>query len=315
MKKILWFLTLLLVVFVGIVLVNQEQIMHPKKRELQAYHFDWLEYPQKHGMKIEQHKSKESTPYLVVVAQTPKSKRQRLLEEQLKAQAFQKSQGVLVLLHGKNGRKEDLLPVAERYITLGFTCILPDLPRHGESKVDTLYYATTPKEQAYVDEVLDDASQYVKIDDELFIWGMSLGGAFAIQTVTHSKYHFKKMVLVATFERLDRVLKEKSSALFGSFVGGLLYASLEKSLELFYNFNPSDSNSAKMAESIKIPLYQVHGEKDELISVEQGKILFKSFDSKEKRFVLDVEGTHHNILVTKHKFYKESSLFLSRVRR
>ena len=310
MKKIFIFFALLLSILVLIILFNQEQIMHPKKRELQEYHFDWLEHPQKHGMKIEKHRSVHDTPYLVVVAQTPKSKRQRLLEEQLKNQAFQKSQGILVLLHGKNGRKEDLLPVAERYISLGFTCILPDLPRHGESNVETLYYATTQKEQQYVDEVLDDASQYVKVDNNLFIWGMSLGGAFAIQTVAHSKYHFKKMVLVATFERLDRVLGEKSSELFGSFVGGLLSASLEKSLSFFYNFNPSNSNSAKMAESIKIPLYQVHGEKDELISVEQGKTLFKSFASNEKTLFLDVEGNHHNILVTQHQFYKESGLFL-----
>jgi len=312
MKKILWFVSLFLVVFVSLFLVNQEQIMHPKKRELQAYHFDWLEHPQKHGMKIEKHKSADNTPYLIVsLSKNYKpSKRQILLEEQLEGQVFQKSQGVLVLLHGKNGRKEDLLPVAERYISLGFTCILPDLPRHGESNVETLYYATTQKEQQYVDEVLDDASQYVKVDNNLFIWGMSLGGAFAIQTVAHSKYHFKKMVLVATFERLDRVLGEKSSELFGSFVGGLLSASLEKSLSFFYNFNPSNSNSAKMAESIKIPLYQVHGEKDELISVEQGKTLFKSFASNEKTLFLDVEGNHHNILVTQHQFYKESGLFL-----
>ena len=301
---------MLFVLFLLTVLFNQEQIMHPKKRELQVYHYEWLNDPHSHGMKVEKHKSREGTPYLVVEAMEPKSKRQLFLEKQFNKEILFKKRGVLVLLHGKNGRKEDLLPVAERYIYLGFSCILLDLPTHGESSIKTLYYATTSKEQHYVDEVLDDVSSHLNVKDELFIWGMSLGGAFAIQTVAHSKYHFKKMVLVATFERLDRVLKEKSSVMFDSFLGTLLYTSLEKSLDFFYDFNPSYSNSAKMAEKLEIPLYQVHGEKDELISVEQGKDLFNSFTSKEKTFFLDKEGDHHNILVTKQQFYKESSAFL-----
>ena len=312
MKFLLWLMLFFSVLFLGTVLFNQEQIMHPKKRALQTYHYDWLEHPQKHGIKIEKHSSRNGSPYLIVSLSKNhiQSKRQLLLEKQLKTQGLKKSHGLLVLLHGKNGRKEDLLPVAERYVSLGFTCILPDLPRHGESKVETLYYATAYKEQHYVDEILDDVSQHLKIDKNLYIWGMSLGGAFAIQTVAHSKYQFKKMILVSTFVRLDRVLKEKATSLFGSFFGSMLYGSLEKSLELFYDFKPSSANSAKIARKLRIPLYQVHGKKDELISFEQGKALFKSFASKKKQLYLDEEGTHHNILVTKHEFYKESGIFL-----
>jgi alpha-beta hydrolase superfamily lysophospholipase len=309
MKKTVLSLLLLLVLFVAVVFVNQEQIMHPKKRALQSYHYEWLNHPEKHGMSIAKHKSKEGTPYLIVTAQELNSKRQRLLAKQL-GNIKKTEQGTLVLLHGKNGRKEDLLPVVERYLVLGFTCILPDLPTHGESKVETLYYGTTSTEQHYVDEVLDDASTHFKLGKELSIWGMSLGGAFAIQTVAHSKYAFKKMVLVATFERLDRVLQEKSFALFGSFLGSMLYVSLQRSLEFFYNFNPNSANSAKLATTLSLPLYLVHGEKDELISVEQGKVLFKKFASKKKSFFLDLQGNHHNILVTKHQFFKESGLFL-----
>ncbi len=139
---------------------------------------------------------------------------------------------------------------------------------------------------------------------------MSLGGAFAIQTVAHSKYKFKKMILVSTFEQLDKVLKDKSSTLFGSAIGGLLYSGLEQSLELFYDFSPSSSNSAKIAKNIDIPIYQIHGGKDKLISAKQGKELFENFASKQKTFALDTDGDHHNILITKYQFFKESSLFL-----
>jgi len=312
MKKLLFAFLLLLLLFIVVVLFNQEEIMNPKKRKLQDYHYDWLEDTLKHGISIEKHISKNKTPYLIVSQNSTKglSKRQKLLAKQLGEFKPKAHNGTLVLLHGKNGRKEDLLPVAERYVYLGFRCLLIDLPHHGESRVKHLYYGTKSYEQHYVDEVLDDASKYITIDESLFMWGMSLGGAFAITNVAHSKYNYKAMVLVSTFDSLDEVLKNKSASIFGSLFGKLLYQGLEKSLALFYNFNPSDADSAKIAERLEIPLYMVHGKKDELISPKQGKKLFDTFASREKVFYLDVEGNHHNILVTEHEFYKESGEFL-----
>jgi fermentation-respiration switch protein FrsA (DUF1100 family) len=116
--------------------------------------------------------------------------------------------------------------------------------------------------------------------------------------------------LVSTFDRLDEVLKRKSMSIFGELFGGYLYKGLEKSLALFYDFYPSKVNSVKIAKTLNIPLYMVHGKKDELITHEQGKKLFDAFASEKKAFYLDVEGDHHNILVTGHEFYKESGLFL-----
>jgi len=201
--------------------------------------------------------------------------------------------------------------VAERYVSLGFKCLLIDLPHHGESNIKTLYYGTKKYEQHYVDEVLEDASKYINIDNEaLYMWGMSLGGAFAIANVAHSEHDFKGMVLVATFDRLDIVLERKSMALFGEVMGEFLYKGLEKSLKFFYDFEPSMVNSAKMAKKLTLPLYMLHGKEDELITHEQGKKLFDSFASTKKEFYLDEEGDHHNILVTEHEFYKESGLFL-----
>ncbi|CAA6818892.1 MAG: Unknown protein, partial [uncultured Sulfurovum sp.] len=85
---------------------------------------------------------------------------------------------------------------------------------------------------------------------------------------------------------------------------------LEKSLAFFYDFNPHLVDSAKLAKKLELPIYMMHGKKDELISYKQGQKLFDAFASKEKKLYLDEEGNHHNILVTKHQFYKESGLFL-----
>ena len=132
--------------------------------------------------------------------------------------------------------------------------------------------------------MLDDVSKYISIDEPLYMWGMSLGGAFAITNVAHSKHKFKAMVLVATFDRLDEVLKRKSVSIFGGLFGELLYHGLEKSLALFYDFYPSDANSIKIAKTITIPLYMVHGKK-----------MTSSLINKVKRFLM--------LLLLKKKYF------------
>ena len=61
MKKLFFLLVLLLVLFKTIIFVNQENIMHPQKRVLQAYHYDWLEHSLEHGINIKKHVSKDGT--------------------------------------------------------------------------------------------------------------------------------------------------------------------------------------------------------------------------------------------------------------
>jgi fermentation-respiration switch protein FrsA (DUF1100 family) len=85
---------------------------------------------------------------------------------------------------------------------------------------------------------------------------------------------------------------------------------LKNPLNVVYNFNPKESHSAYIASKLTLPLYMVHGKKDELISWERGKKLFESFGSKEKKFSLDEEGDHHNILVTESEFYADSGVYL-----
>jgi len=280
---------------------------------LQPYHYEWLEHPKEHGMEIEKYTTKGGIPYLMVTRNKNHTSSQRITTVMRTFHdlniSIKNCDATLVMFHGKNGRKEDLLPVAERYIALGFTCLLIDLPAHGESPIDSVYYATKEYEQNYVDAVLDDVYAHIS-KKPLMMWGMSLGGAFAIQNVYHSKYPFKALVLVATFDRFDGVLKDKAVRLFGSFIGSSLYSILEKSLSFFDNFSPRDSNSALVASKLSLPIFMIHGKDDRLIDYKRGKALLDSFDSTDKNFALDKKGNHHNILITDYPFYKESGAFL-----
>jgi len=315
MKKILsMIILLLLLVFIAVILYNQESMVHPKRRVLQAYHYEWLNNPQEHSMQIIRDEKHNDILIVKRDESVALSKRSQKVLTALQEQGYEeeklKKRGVIVMFHGKNGRKEDLLPVAERYITAGFTCVLMDLPAHGDSlKTETKYIER-------LDEVvLGVAKKYVDINNQpIYFWGMSLGGRYAI--VSASRYDKKSypepqaLVLVSTFDKLSYILKEKSVDLFGRYLGKALYRGLAFSLKLFYGFDPEKIDSYSIAQQIKIPVFELHGKKDKLISYRHGENLFKAFPNKKSEFHLDEKGDHHNILVTDYPFYLKSILFL-----
>jgi alpha-beta hydrolase superfamily lysophospholipase len=314
MKRIFLILLLLLLLFCGIVIFNQENIVHPKRRALQPYHLEWLEYPKEHSMKIVKDK------YVLIVTEDstlPLSKRSQKIEDELLSDGFSKESlkdnGIIVMFHGKNGRKEDLLPVAERYVRAGFVSVLADLPAHGSNPKERTDYGQGEEQQFY-EEVLAIAEHHIEMKGKpIYLWGMSLGGAYAISSASSIKREFpapKALILVSTFDKLSYVLEGKSVDIFGDYLGAMLYRALLVSLDTFYGFNPEKSDSAMKAKGIDIPLFMLHGKKDKLIGYEHGEKLFKSFSSKVKELHLDENGDHHNILITEYPFYKKSIEFL-----
>jgi alpha-beta hydrolase superfamily lysophospholipase len=244
------------------------------------------------------------------------SKRSQKIKDELNSVGFSdeslKENGTIVMYHGKNGRKEDLLPVAERYVTAGFVCVLVDLPAHGENPKERIAYGQGEEQYLY-EEVLDVAQKHIDIAGKpIYLWGMSLGGAYAIRSALtqNNDIEPKALILVATFDKLSNILKEKSLTLFGDYLGGGLYKGLTYSLKSFYNFEPEKVDSAGNAKNINLPLFMLHGKKDELIGYKHGENLFKSFSSVKKEFHLDEDGDHHNILVTNYPFYLKSIQFL-----
>jgi hypothetical protein len=130
------------------------ELIAPERRSLQEYHREWLEHAAAHGLVIKRFDTAAArTPCLLVEpdAVAGPAERGRRLRDQLgelghKLAPYGAVKGTLVLLHGRKGRKEDLLPVAERFCAAGFRCIMPDLPAHGENPIATVRFGTAEDE-------------------------------------------------------------------------------------------------------------------------------------------------------------------------
>ena len=297
------FIAVVVLIFISTLSYAQITIIYPKERPLKEYHKYWLKKLLSEKIAIEYHQNRDKTTYLILKATKAslKSKRLKKYINNLKI-----NREIVVLLHGKNGRKEDLLPLCERYIAMGFTCIVPDLPAHGDNKMDKFKLSKN-----YLDNVLDDASRYIDLKDKkISIWGFSLGAAVAIKSVVHSKYKFKSMVLVSTFDNLENVVIDKTSSFFGDFIAKEFDLILYKSLKTFWGFDIKSLDSKKYAKKLNIPVLIIHGQKDDIVNYKRAQELYKTFASTKKEFILKPASNHYTILSEVLKNYPRSGEFL-----
>ncbi len=289
----------------AIVWTTAGQVISPPKRALQAYHHEWLSQPEAHGITIEPIACLDEKVPVLIVEPAPSAgpgERGRIVRRQLAERGRQlrpygEISGNLVLLHGRKGRKEDLLPVAERFCAAGFRCILLDLPAHGESPLSAAKFGSTEFEAAIPQNVLAELG----LDGEpCALWGMSMGGAYAVSAARSGQW--RTVIVVCSFDRLDTVISEQSRRRLGR-VGTVFGAAVRRAMIWRDGPISKSVNPAVWANEVTIPAMVVHGDADRLFATVRGRNLFDGFASLEKTWVPVPGGDHTRILVTPMPLY------------
>ncbi len=302
--KLKWFLVIVCVLglggFSGLWMMAGS-VASPERRDLQDYHRDYLDGEKNCGVVVSQKSFLDGkVPCLTVrpdaeggIAKRGVVLRRQLVEAGVEVPKFGGEAGLLVLLHGRNGRKEDLLPVAERFCAVGFLCVIPDLPSHGESPIETVGFGLRKFEAELPGKVADEVRSELGLEElPQFIWGMSMGGSFAIHAVSLEPERWRGMVIVSSFDRLGGVVGD-SMGIFS----GALQSWAEDLISVRGGPDVNAVNPVVLAAELKIPTLVVHGEADELISHERGETLYSAF-AGPKKFMTISGGTHDNVLVT-----------------
>jgi len=308
-------LTVILIVGGVAVWHGSTELMMPTRRPLQDYHRDWLERSFDHGMSIQAFTAMDGqVPCLLAMpdasvglSKRGETVRRQLQERGISLEPFGATFGSIVLLHGRNGRKEDLLPVAERFCAVGFRCVIPDLPAHGESPLPVVRFGTSDFEASIPARVLAEANERFGLQtDAAGLWGMSMGGAFLARAASLPEAPWKALVVVCSFHSLDAVVEQKAASyasiaapLFANIIGGLCLAR--------GGIDPATAQPAQWAASVSAPVFIAHGDKDSLIALSQGRQLFEAYGSTDKVWTVVKDGDHDRILVTEHPLYAEMS--------
>jgi len=279
-----------------------KRLASPERRTLQNYHLEYFENADQHGIRIEKRACLNGkVPCLVVSPDSTASlgERGKLIRGQIESLPVVPGEiiGNVVLLHGRNGRKEDLLPVAERFCAVGLRCIIPDLPAHGESPIQASQFGLDKWEKQLPASVLEECSRHFDFAPQpCALWGISMGGSFATSAASANDSPWNCLTIVSSFDRLDHVIENKChSATLADFVSGICERNGGAKL--------SDVRPVQWAASVELPVLVAHGTEDELIGLNAGRKLFASFPTKEKHWVEVEGGTHSGVLTTAMPLY------------
>lgn len=319
-KKILKRSAILLVVLILISLavagwIGSGHLVSPPRRALQDYHRDRLADPASYGLVIQSYIGPGGSPCLLVEPRAGgrNAVRGREIREALPhLPPWGEIRGLVVMLNGHGGRKEDHLPVCERFCAAGFRCLLPELPGHGDHP-STL--ATFGKNEAeWIEACVDDFhDRFAMPPQPVILYGVSQGGAIALQTAARHPDRWAGVISTAAFASLDRVIRSSAADLAPRFdsLAPLLGASVGGAAWVRAGFLPSDISPLNSARRLQMPVMLVHGKQDELIPYSHAEEIFAALPSGRK-ILRPVEGAGHSrVLATDStRLFTEMAVFL-----
>lgn len=296
-----------------------DQLAHPPRRPLQDYHREFLSDPAAHGVTLKSFTCADGTPCLVCEPD-PRGglgKRGQVIREQLSQKGLTlpapgSVAGNLVLVHGRRGRKEDYLLIAERFCAVGFRCILPDMPAHGDHPGTTACYGV--REAHLPAQVLREAAVMFGFNPQpAGIMGISMGGAVSIRSAVDKAPPWRAAVFVSTFDSLDHVVRYQTSRWLGDWLGSVWSRITGWFYQTQAHMELSDANSLALVSGLKSPVLIAHGTSDRVIPIECGRRLYDALPSGiEKRWVEIPDADHDNVLITDFPIYAEMAEWMLR---
>ncbi len=311
LRRVLIFLFLFLVLFaVSLIWWAGAEIAAPTRRALQNYHLEFLAHPEEHGVQLKSFSLTDGTPVWVCEPEPTgrlgargQKIRDQMLARQVPIPPAGQIAGTLVLVHGRKGRKEDYLLIAERFCAVGFRCLLPDLPAHGDHPGDLAYYGV--REAQLPASVLFEAAQSLGFDPQpAGLLGISMGGSVAMHAADQAQAPWKTLAIISSFHAFEPVIRQQASRFAGAWIGNVWAPAAGWVYETKTGQALSVIQPHQHAAKLKIPTLIAHGTKDRVVPFASGQQLFAALpEGLEKLWVEIPNADHDNVLITDFPIY------------
>jgi pimeloyl-ACP methyl ester carboxylesterase len=294
-------------------------LVSPQRRPLQDYHHAILGQPDRYGLRIEPFRGIRETPCLLVTAsgRPGEALKSRIVRDELARRGiglapWGSQLGTVVMLYGHGGRKEDHLPICERFCAAGFRCLLLDIPGQGDHPAQVGSFGL--REAALIESVLaDTTARFAFPAEPACLFGVSQGGAIALQTAARNPSKWRAVASIATFSSLDRPVRRSAEELLPDpldFASPLAAFGVGCGTRLRAGFWPDDIRPVDAAGHLHMPVFIGHGDLDPYIGIDQARDLFAAIPASRKQFRVVAGADHNRVLsVGSHALYSDLCQF------
>jgi len=198
------------------------------------------------------------------------------------------TKGYMILIHGVGGCKEHFLGLAQDLAHRGIASVVFDLRAHGTSGGQYCTYgAKEKKDIAQIVSAIQKRAPGLPIG----IWGNSLGGAIALQSLEYDQ-RIAFGVIESTFTDLSQIVIDYKKRILKGIGSKLVSDYVLKRAGEIGDFDPFKIKPINAVKNIQQPVFIAHGDADKNISYRYGQQLFKNLKTADKEFYL-VEGGEH----------------------
>ena len=295
-----------------------DDLFSPPRRAPGPTAVEQLREPGRAGLRIQRLDSVDGRVPVLVVTADPRRRpgergqrlRTQLTDRGIAAAPYGQVVGNIVLLHGLGNRKENMLPIAERFAAAGFRVIVPDLPGHGDSPLRHTEFGHGSFERSLPQRVLDDVTNRLGLPAQpALLWGYSMGGAYAVHAAAEAPGRWHGVVVVSSFDRLDRVVQAHLSRQMGSLAA--IYQ--PSAARLAHWLGSPDMNAVQpvaLGARLTLPVMMIHGDQDTTIDQSRGRALFDAIASRDKQWLTVPDAGHRNVLLTAMPVYAQMSAWM-----
>jgi len=303
------------VAFVAMGWIGSGHVVSPPRRALQDYHRERLDDPAAFGLRITSYTGPGGSPCHLIEPRPggTKSHRSREIRQALPhLPPWGEIRGTIVMLNGHGGRKEDHLPVCERFCAAGFRCLTPELPGHGDHPSTTASFGKN--ETAWIEACVDDLhDRFALRQQPVFLYGMSQGGAIALQTAAAHPARWAGVISTASFASLDRIIARSAADISPKLAPLAPVAGAAVGMGTWFRagFLPSDICPADAARNLTMPVMIIHGTADEFIPYSHAEEIHSKIPTTRK-ILRPVQGANHaDVLATdSSRIFVEMAAFL-----
>lgn len=207
--------------------------------------------------------------------------------------------GTILLLHGIRASKEHFIKLSMDLANKGYHAVALDSRAHGGSKGTHCTFGV--KEKKDIAALITVLLEQEKINDNIGVWGQSLGGAIALQAMGMDK-RIKFGIIESTFSDF-RIIAHDYFTYHAGFNFRPLTNYLINRAGKIADFDPAEAKPVVYCEAIHQPILIVHGTDDRRINSRYGKENYKAIKSQQKELLEIPKANHLTVWETGGKAY------------